>query len=115
MQPRKQTLSIEISTPTLGWKMDFVAVYEDRDRIIAIAQLQGGSPCASIGHCDAKLQIDQEGMYAKPVTYFLIANRSGWWTKGFQVITNLDEIISKVADMRQVFSAEVAPSKALRM
>lgn len=113
MQSRKQNLSIEMDTPTLGWKVNFVTVYEAKDKIIAVAELHSGGSCEAIGHCEAKLQIDQEGMYAKPVTYYLIAKRSGWHTSGFQVISNLDAVKSKVEGMRQIFSAEAAPSKEL--
>jgi hypothetical protein len=105
---RKQTLRIECDTPTLGWKLDFISVHEDKDKIVAVARLHGGSPCEAIGHSKATLEIDQAEMNAKPVQYFMLAKRQGWWTKGknFKAISDVSEISNLTENMRQVYSVD---------
>ncbi len=107
---RQQTLSVTIRTPSLGWKFEFISVHEDKAKIIAVAKISGGSAADAIDHKQATLEIDQTGLYAKPVKYYVLTDKdlSRWWlqSKSFTAINSLDAIKNVTANMELMYSVE---------
>lgn len=108
---RKQVLSLQIKTPSSHWDLKFIRVYENKNNIIAIAKLIEPGPiavCAHIEKIDAKIEINQAGINAKPVQYFVKADRDGWWLKSdkFTAIHHLESIKDLTDDMQEIYSLD---------
>lgn len=104
---RKQILSLDVSTPTDGWKLKFTHAYEGKDKIIAVASLTGGSPCCMMGRYYATLEINQVGMLAKPVEYYVVSKlykKRRLESEDFTGIHKLDEIQHLLEKMQPIFS-----------
>jgi hypothetical protein len=117
---RKQTLSLQMKTP--GGSLNFVAVYENEDKIIAVAKYiplgklyPNSFFPAVISESIAELTVNQNGLHAKPVSYYVLTDElGGWYLKNFNAITNLNEIQHVVANMEQIYSVDVHDMLAYR-
>ncbi len=108
---RKQTLSLTVMTPTLGWNFDFISVYESKDKIVAVAELSGGDEVEEIDEPTIELEIEQTGLHAKPVEYYVLASpedaESEWLkSKKFTAIDNLDAIKSLTENMQNIYAVD---------
>jgi|SRR5579872_2287969 len=111
MQGRpQQTLSLKLKTPGPDWELDFISIHEGNDKFIAIAKLTPGSDShETIGDCEAKISVDKKDLHAKPVQYFVLADKLGGWyleSNKFTAINNLDSIKPLIANMQEIYKSE---------
>lgn len=115
MQRKLQKLNLELDAPSLDYFLEFLSVYEGKDKLIAILKLgliTEGCTGEAIKHLSASIEVPQENTFSKQVQYYVLTDdKQKWWkqAKKFTSISNLNEIENQIKNLRQLYH-NVSPS-----
>lgn len=107
---RQTTHSLSVRVPSKNYKLEFIAAYEDKDEIIAVAELTplGGLELGVMASVKALLSINQTQIRSKPIRYYVLnaSDYENTRSKSYTVVRSLDEISELTKNMMLIFAAD---------